>query len=58
MIARSRPAEHATPLSVGFILLYRFTRLPFAAFVDCLRLAADEGARANAVAGLPNVKNL
>ncbi|RJS94415.1 GlxA family transcriptional regulator [Salinisphaera sp. Q1T1-3] len=30
-------------LSVGFVLLPRFTMLPFAAFVDCLRLAADEG---------------
>ena len=30
-------------LSVGFILRPRFTMLPFAAFVDCLRLAADEG---------------
>lgn len=30
-------------LSVGFILLPRFTMLAFAAFVDCLRLAADEG---------------
>jgi transcriptional regulator GlxA family with amidase domain len=35
----------ATPLSVGFVLLHRFTLLPFAAFVDCLRLAADEGDR-------------
>lgn len=32
-------------LSVGFVLLHRFTLLPFAAFVDCLRLAADEGDR-------------
>lgn len=30
-------------LSVGFILLPQFTLLPFAAFIDCLRLAADEG---------------
>ncbi|MFC0269665.1 GlxA family transcriptional regulator [Kushneria aurantia] len=30
-------------LSVGFVLLPRFTLLPFAAFVDCLRLAGDEG---------------
>lgn len=39
-------ADRATAearLSVGFILLPRFTMLPFAAFVDCLRLAADEG---------------
>lgn len=28
-------------LSVGIILLPRFTLLPFSAFVDCLRLAAD-----------------
>ncbi|WP_346299636.1 hypothetical protein [Halomonas sp. BM-2019] len=28
-----------------FVLLHRFTLLPFAAFVDCLRLAADEGDR-------------
>jgi transcriptional regulator GlxA family with amidase domain len=35
----------AEPLSVGFVLLHRFTLLPFAAFVDCLRLAADEGDR-------------
>lgn len=36
------------PLSVGFVLLQRFTLLTFAAFaafVDCLRLAADEGDR-------------
>lgn len=32
-------------LSVGFVLLHRFTLTPFAAFVDCLRLAADEGDR-------------
>lgn len=30
-------------LSVGFILLPHFTLSPFAAFVDALRLAADEG---------------
>ncbi len=30
-------------LSVGFVLMPNFTLLPFAAFVDCLRLAADEG---------------
>ncbi|MCZ0927201.1 GlxA family transcriptional regulator [Halomonas janggokensis] len=33
------------PLSIGFVLLHRFTLFPFAAFVDCLRLAADEGDR-------------
>lgn len=36
---------HTPPLTVGFVLLRRFTLLPFAAFVDCLRLAADEGDR-------------
>jgi transcriptional regulator GlxA family with amidase domain len=30
-------------LSVGFILMPNFTLLPFSAFVDALRLAADEG---------------
>ncbi len=37
------------PLTVGFVLLHRFTLLPFAAFVDCLRLAADEGDRSRQV---------
>lgn len=32
-------------LSVGFLLLQRFTMLPFSAFVDCLRLSADDGDR-------------
>ncbi len=36
-------APGAVQLSVGFILLPHFTLLPFAAFIDCLRLAADEG---------------
>ncbi|WP_435402155.1 GlxA family transcriptional regulator [Halomonas sp. RA08-2] len=40
----NRPSQ-GEPLSVGFVLLHRFTLLPFAAFVDCLRLAADEGDR-------------
>lgn len=35
----------APALSVGFVLLPHFTLMPFAAFVDCLRLAADEGDR-------------
>ncbi|WP_224415672.1 GlxA family transcriptional regulator [Modicisalibacter tunisiensis] len=38
-------SSQAEPLSVGFVLLHRFTLMPFAAFVDCLRLAADEGDR-------------
>lgn len=33
------------PLSVSFILLNRFMLLPFAAFINCLRLPADEGDR-------------
>lgn len=37
------PDSQAPQLSVGFILLPQFTLLPFAAFIDCLRLAADEG---------------
>lgn len=46
MSPRASGAGHgraAVNLSVGFILLPEFTLLPFAAFVDCLRLAADEG---------------
>ena len=35
--------EKCPALSVGFILLRNFTLLPFAALVDALRLAADEG---------------
>lgn len=38
-------ASRDEPLSVGFVLLQHFTLLPFAAFIDCLRLAADEGDR-------------
>ena len=30
-------------LSVGFVLMPSFTLLPFSAFIDALRLAADEG---------------
>lgn len=43
--ADSALSSTAPALSVGFVLLPRFTLLPFAAFVDCLRLAADEGDR-------------
>lgn len=39
------PATQGVPLTIGFVLLHRFTLMPFAAFVDCLRLAADEGDR-------------
>ncbi|ORM72297.1 AraC family transcriptional regulator [Pantoea wallisii] len=43
--AQRKPGAAGAPLNVGFVLLNRFTLLPFAAFVDCLRLAADEGDR-------------
>jgi transcriptional regulator GlxA family with amidase domain len=39
---KPQPAN-ASRLAVGFILLPHFTLLPFAAFIDALRLAADEG---------------
>lgn len=45
-MARARHADSNTTvahLRVGFILLPHFTLLPFAAFIDSLRLAADEG---------------
>ncbi|MGY4879408.1 GlxA family transcriptional regulator [Vreelandella aquamarina] len=42
-------ANNVPSLSVGIVLLHRFTLLPFAAFVDCLRLAADEGDRSRPV---------
>ncbi|MCM2131213.1 GlxA family transcriptional regulator [Larsenimonas rhizosphaerae] len=42
-------ASPKVPLSVGFVLLQRFTMLPFSAFVDCLRLAADDGDRSRQV---------
>lgn len=39
-----RPTElPRVQLSVGFVLMPKFTMLAFAAFVDCLRLAADDG---------------
>ena len=37
------------PLSVGFVLVRRFTLCAFANFVDVLRLAADEGDRSRPV---------
>ena len=43
-------AGEASPaLSVGFILLRNFTLLPFAAIIDALRLAADEGDRSRQI---------
>lgn len=44
-----QPISEASPLSVGFALLHRFALLPFAAFIDCLRLAANEGDRSRQV---------
>jgi len=41
--AAGAAGQTSVHLKVGFILLPHFTLLPFAAFVDCLRLAADEG---------------
>lgn len=38
---RNEPETGGVKLSVGIVLLPRFTLLPFAAFVDCLRLSAD-----------------
>jgi transcriptional regulator GlxA family with amidase domain len=43
------PARQAAPLSVGFILVKRFTLCAFANFVDVLRLAADEGDRSRPI---------
>jgi transcriptional regulator GlxA family with amidase domain len=49
---RSRPglpARQGAPLTVGFILVKRFTLCAFANFVDVLRLAADEGDRSRPI---------
>ncbi len=37
------PQRSSPSLSVGFVLMQSFTLLPFSAFIDALRLAADEG---------------
>ncbi|MCV3211243.1 GlxA family transcriptional regulator [Mesorhizobium sp. YC-39] len=44
-----RPRRDAAPLSVGFLLLHRFTLGAFANFVDVLRLAADDGDRSRPI---------
>lgn len=44
-----RKNETAPRLSVGFLLLKRFTLCAFANFVDVLRLAADEGDRSRPI---------
>ncbi|MBB4286262.1 GlxA family transcriptional regulator [Roseospira goensis] len=46
----SPPAATEARLKVGFLLLRDFTLLPFAGFVDVLRLAADEGDRSRPIA--------
>ena len=45
----SQTARGGGPLSVGFILVKRFTLCAFANFVDVLRLAADEGDRSRPI---------
>ena len=56
MISRDRtlaPAAKqgaAAALNIGFILVPNFTMLPFAAFIDAIRLAADEGDRSRQIA--------
>jgi len=43
-LQKNPATEKISPsLSVGFVLMPSFTLLPFSAFVDALRLAADEG---------------
>lgn len=42
-------ARQGAPLTVGFILVKRFTLCAFANFVDVLRLAADEGDRSRPI---------
>ena len=42
-LGQTLSVNSSTHLSVGFVLMPSFTLLPFSAFVDALRLAADEG---------------
>ncbi len=42
-ISATHSISRSSHLRVGFILLPHFTLLPFAGFIDSLRLAADEG---------------
>jgi transcriptional regulator GlxA family with amidase domain len=44
-----QPTRQCAALSVGFILVKRFTLCAFANFVDVLRLAADEGDRSRPI---------
>jgi len=43
MPKKASPNKISPSLSVGFVLMPSFTLLPFSAFIDALRLAADEG---------------
>lgn len=45
----SRTPPNRRPLTVGMVILPHFTLLPFAGFVDVMRLAADEGDRSRKV---------
>lgn len=45
MTAGRGPDAGKPPLHVAFLLLQNFTLIPFAGFIDMLRLAADEGDR-------------
>lgn len=45
----ARRAARRPPLTVGFLLTPGFTLLPFAGFVDALRLAADTGDRSRPI---------
>jgi transcriptional regulator GlxA family with amidase domain len=45
----AEPTSGNARLKVGFLLLRDFTLLPFAGFVDVLRLAADEGDRSRQI---------
>lgn len=46
---RGVPREQNARLTVGFVLVQRFTLCAFANFVDVLRLAADEGDRSRPI---------
>ncbi len=43
------PPAHRPALRMGFVLLPNFTLMPFAAIIDALRLAADEGDRSRPI---------
>src|SRR5262252_2494869 len=45
-----RAGAHTPALDIGFVLAPNFTMLPFAAFIDAIRLAADEGDRSRQIA--------